>query len=351
MIDVDVIALTAIEQKIGLRRPAFRRRFIQLDRWLVADTLALSKLVLAGFGSSLRRFRLSPLNSLAWLELPRLDFTKEAWAAARKNRSTRFRLPLVCSALYQSRGNLRSFYLRRGLTIKLFPPGGMSTRDVEARALIASAGNVSIPRVIASGLLNDRGFIVEQLVAGHHPGIEEERITDILLPAIWANYRAIGFGTVEAFPSLPVRVIEEELVSVPIPEHMTYERECRDELIRRIKLLPSTTEHPLLTAFGHGDLAVGNIVVTSSGDFFVIDWEHAGQMPIAWDLRKLIAVPGLLPKSIELLRAELQQLGCRDAMSAEGQFLLETRSEGGGAQSWRPSKPEISESKTYDKSN
>ena len=54
----------------------------------------------------------------------------------------------------------------------------------------------------------------------------------------------------------------------------------------------------------------------------MIDWETAGQMPIVWDLRKLIAVPGLLTKSIELLRAELHQLGWRDVMSAEGQFLL-----------------------------
>ena len=156
-------------------------------------------------------------------------------------------------------------------------------------------------------------FIVEQLIAGHHPRLQkEEQIIDILLPAIWANYRAFGFGTAEAFPSLTIQVIQEELVSVSIPERMTYERECRDELIRRIRLLPNTTEHPLVTAFGHGDLSVGNIVVTASGALFVIDWETAGQMPIVWDLRKLMAVPGLLTRAIELF--ELNYSGLAGAM-------------------------------------
>ena len=181
-----------------------------------------------------------------------------------------------------------------------------------------------MPKVMASGVLNDRAFIVEQLIAGHHPQSQKERrILDILLPAVWENYRAIGFGTAESFPSLPIHIIQEELASVPIPKQMTYERECRDELVRRLKSLPTTADHPLVTAFGHGDLSVGNIVVTGSGALYVIDWETAGRMPIVWDLRKLMSsVPGLLSKSIELLGAELKQPGWRDAMSAENQFLL-----------------------------
>ena len=314
MTDVDVVALTAVEKKIGLRRPAFGRRFVRVDRWLVAESVALSKLALG------RWRRLNLLNDR--LELPRLDLTKDSWLTARQNGS-RFRLPLRCSALYQGRQTRRAFYLARGLTIKLLPPGRAPTCDVEARALIASAGNVNVPKVIGSGVLDDRAFIVEQLIAGHHPRLQkEEGIIDILLPAVWANYRAFGFGTTETFPGLTVQAIQEELVSVSIPERMTYERECRDELIRQIRLLPNTTEHPLVTTFGHGDLSVGNIVVTGSGALFVIDWETAGQMPIVWDLRKLMAVPGLLTRAIELLRAELQRLGWRDVMSAEGQFLL-----------------------------
>ena len=189
---------------------------------------------------------------------------------------------------------------------------------------MTSVGSVNVPRIMTSGVLNDRAFMVEQLIAGRHPQSQhEQRILDILLPALWTNYRAIGFGTAGAFPNLPVQTIQEELARVQIPEQMTYERECRDELVRRLKSLPNTNEHPLVTAFGHGDLSVGNIVVTGSGDLFVIDWETAGQMPIVWDLRKLMSsVPGLLSKSIELLRAELLQLGWRDAMDAESQSLL-----------------------------
>ena len=288
-----------------------------MDRWLVAESVALSKLTLGRWRTL--GLHLNSLNDR--LELPRLDITKDNWFTARQNGS-RLRLPLLCSALYQGRQTRRAFYLARSLTIKLLPPG-RATCDVEARALIAAAGGVNVPKVVASGVVNDRAFIVEQLIAGHHPHLQkEEGIPDILLPAIWANYRAFDFGTAETFPGLTIQVIQEELASVPIPERMTYERECRDELFRRIRLLPNTTEHPLVTAFGHGDLSVGNIVVTSSGALFVIDWETAAQIPIVWDLRKLMAVPGLPTRAIELLRAELHQLGWRNVMSAEGQFLL-----------------------------
>ena len=321
MTDVDIDALTAVEQSIGLRRPAFGRSFVQMDRWLVANSVALSKIAL---GSGLKFLRLNSLDH--WLELPRLDITWDGWLAARQNGS-RSRLPLLCSALYQGRRTRRAFYLTRRLTIKLLPPGQAPKwfrTDVEARALVASAGSVNVPRVMASGVLNDRAFIVEQLIAGRHPKSQKEhRILEILLPAVWTTYRAMGFGTADAFPNLPIQTIQEELARAEIPEQMTYERECRDELIRRLKNLPSTTEHPLVTAFGHGDLSVGNIVITGSGDPFVIDWETAGQMPVVWDLRKLMAsVPGFLSKSIELLRAELIRLGWRDAMGAESQCLL-----------------------------
>ena len=294
MTDIDIVALTTVEQNIGLRRPAFGRSFAQMDRWLVANSVALSKIAL-GQRRSLEFLR---LNSLAdRLELPRLDITWDKWLAARQNGGW-YRLPLSCSALYQTkRGTRRAFYLARRLTIKLLPPAQDPKQfrtDVEARALVASAGSVNVPRVMASGVLNDRAFIVEQLITGHHPKLQNaQRILDVLLPAVWANYRAIGFGTTETFPSsLPIQTIQEELARAQIPKQMTYERECRDELIRRLKRLPSTAEHPLVTAFGHGDLSVGNIVVTGSGALFVIDWETAGQMPIVWDLRKLMAGAG-----------------------------------------------------------
>ncbi len=318
MADVDVSTLAALEHKIGLGRFTFGRSFVRMDRWLVAEGVALSKLALSRWQS----FGLPPLIPLNnRLELPRLDLTNDSWAMARLD--SRFRLPLRCSALYDGRGTRRAFYLARSLTIKLLPPGRTGASDVEARELIASAGNVNVPKVISSGVLNDRAFIVEQLIPGHHPGLrKEEGIVDILLPAVWANYRAIGFRTAEAFPDLPIHVIQEELATVPIPVELTYERDARDELVRRMSLLPSTVDYPLVTAFGHGDLSVGNIVVTDSGALFVIDWETAGQMPVVWDLRKLVAAPGLLSKSIELLRDELRLLGWRDAMSAQDQFLL-----------------------------
>ena len=169
MTDIDIVALTTVEQNIGLRRPAFGRSFAQMDRWLVANSVALSKIAL-GQRRSLKFLR---LNSLAdRLALPRLEITWDNWLAARRERRSVSPTTLMFGSLSNQARTRRAFYLARRLTIKLLPPGQDPKRfrtDVEARALVASAGSVNVPRVIASGVLNDRAFIVEQLISGHHP--------------------------------------------------------------------------------------------------------------------------------------------------------------------------------------
>jgi len=306
--DDEVGALIAIEQQLGWRRP-FKRSFVRMERWLIADHAMLARM-------ATRRWRRGGL--------PRLDISVGDWLRAR--RSDHSRLALSCCALYEGRRNRRAFYLGRGLTIKLVALGTSSEqiqRDVEARALITASGRLNVPKVLVSDVANDRTFIVEELIAGSHPASDQKhRILEELVPAIWTTYRALGFGTAESFPDLTMDMIEHELERAQIPEQMTYERECRDELLKRLRQLPNTAEHPLVTIFGHGDLCFGNIIVTDKGALFVIDWETAGRMPIVWDLRKLVpTVPGLLPRAVTMLRAELQQLGWRDAMTSEDQCV------------------------------
>ena len=81
MADVDIVTLAALEHKIGLRRPTFGRRFVRMDRWLVAESVAVSKLTLGRWRSL--GFRLNSLDDR--LELPRLDLTKDSWSTARQN--------------------------------------------------------------------------------------------------------------------------------------------------------------------------------------------------------------------------------------------------------------------------
>jgi hypothetical protein len=309
--DGDIGALAAIEGQLGLRRPVFGRSFVHMERWLIANRAILAMI-------APRRWRSG--------DLPRLDISLSDWLRARRAGGSS-RLPLSCCALYEGRRSRRGFYLGRGLTIKLLPPEAPSEqlqRDVEARTLVAASGRLNVPKILMSGVVNDRAFLVEELITGHHPAAaQEQRIVDALVPAIWATYQALGFGTADTFLDLTAEAIQSELERVCVPEQMAYERACRDELLRRLRQLPSTVEQPLVTAFGHGDLSTGNIIVTDSGDLFVIDWETSGRMPIVWDLRKLIsAVPGLLSRVVQLLRAELRQPGLREAMSAENQCLI-----------------------------
>src|SRR5262249_52662212 len=146
--DNDLSSLTALEQSIGLVRPPFGRRFVRTDRWLVAESIALSKLALGPF----RQLGISALDSLDHhLQLPRLDFGKECWFEKR-----RLWLPLRCSALYRGTGTRRAFYLSRSISIKIQSSSRAATSDVEARTLIDSIGKLKVPRIISSGVLNDR---------------------------------------------------------------------------------------------------------------------------------------------------------------------------------------------------
>jgi hypothetical protein len=308
--DGDINALTAIEGQLRLRR-VFGRSFVRIERWLIADRAILARM-------APRPWRRG--------ELPRLDMSLRDWWRARRTGGNS-RLALSCCALYEGRGTRRSYYLSRGLTIKLFPPGASPERvrkDIDARTLVAASGRLNVPKVLISDVTSDRIFIVEELIAGHHPtAAQKQQILEALVPEIWATYQAVGFGVTETFPDLTVETVEYELERAQIPEQMAYERGCRDELLGRLRQLPSTAERPLVTAFGHGDLSTGNIIATDSGDLFVIDWETSGRMPVVWDLRKLMpAIPGLLSKIIQLLGAELQHLGWRDAMAPEHQCLL-----------------------------
>ena len=137
-----------------------------MDRWLVAESVARSKLALGRWG------RLSSLNDR--LELPRLDITNDELVdCATERKSVSLTTPLFGSVSRQT--NPSCFLSCTQGDDKASTPRTVAHSDVEARALITSTGSVNVPRVIASGVLNDRAFIVEQLIAGHHPQYKGRR--------------------------------------------------------------------------------------------------------------------------------------------------------------------------------
>jgi hypothetical protein len=124
-------------------------------------------------------------------------------------------------------------------------------------------------------------------------------------------------------PEVTVEMVKYELENATIPVCMTFERDCRDELLRRLRQMPNPMERPLLASFGHGDLSMNNVIANEANRLFFVDWEMSGQMPIVWDFRKLFtSVPSVIPRIVCAIRTEIGRLGWRDAMDAEQQCLL-----------------------------
>jgi tetratricopeptide (TPR) repeat protein len=297
--DKDVVLLASIERQVGLGSTSGRRPFWRLERWLIADDDDVK--------------RIHRLGAL----LPRLI---EA-----RRRSAPIMLPLSCCAVYiGGGGTLRSFYPSTGVTIKIFCSEAARQRahnELEARSLIAKAGTLSVPQVSASSMDSGSAYIMEEMVTGRHPARETQ--LRAFVAEVWETYQALGFNLTECLPCFTLEAIKEELGSVPIPPHMRYEQECRNALLRRLERLPDPRERPLLAGFGHGDLSLGNIMVTDTGKWFILDWECSGRIPVAWDLGKLIvSAPRLLPQITHLISTELQRKGWGYAMAAENQCLV-----------------------------
>jgi tetratricopeptide (TPR) repeat protein len=297
--DKDVVLLASIERQVGLGSTSGRRPFWRLERWVIADEDDVK--------------RIDRLGAL----LPRLI------EARRQSAPTL--LPLSCCAVYVGGGGtLRSFYPSTGVTIKIFCSEAARQRahnELEARSLIAQAGKLSIPQVSASSMDSSSAYIMEEMVTGRHPAREVQ--LRAFVAEVWETYQALGFSLTECLPWFTLEAIKEELGSVPIPPHMRYEQECRNELVRRLERLPDPRERPLLAGFGHGDLSLGNIMVTDTGKWFILDWECSGRIPVAWDLGKLIvSAPRLLPQITHLISTELQRKGWGYAMAAENQCLV-----------------------------
>ena len=295
----DVALLASIERQVGLGSTSGRRAFWGLERWLIADDDDTNKI--------------DRLGAL----LPRLVEARQ--------KSIPALLPLSCCAVYVGGGGtLRSFYPSTGVTVKIFCSEAARHRahnELEARSLLAQAGKLIIPQVLASSMDRRSAYLMEEMIAGRHPGSEMQ--LGPFVAEVWETYQALGFSLTDCLPRFTLEAIKEELAGVRIPLHLRYEEECRNELVRWLERLPDPRERPLLAGFGHGDLSLGNIIVTDTGKWFVLDWECSGRIPVTWDLGKLIvSAPRLLPQIRHLISTELQRKGWGYAMAAENQCLI-----------------------------
>lgn len=176
---------------------------------------------------------------------------------------------------------LRAFYPERQETSR-FQAGGKNNgvhRTVAAHRIVREHDDGLMPRLLDHGGNDKVAYLVEEFAHGRVAVFDE--IPDLAEP-IARRLSAVHDGagtsaqrlseiTHRDFSSRWSEVAQAAKIDPALSAAVT-------ELIGRDALLD--------VSIGHGDLVASNIMVTNDG-FRLIDWEYAGQMPIAFDLAKL----------------------------------------------------------------
>jgi hypothetical protein len=306
-----IALLKALEGLLGIDRIDVPQEFLRLGRWQVASRLLADN-------TNAEMLRLKGV-------LPNIE---QAIRKARRDDDVDLieRLPLASAAVY-SGNNVRSFYPSTGYAAKI--QGSVATSgnlkvDLDARALLFSAGFFNAPLIHCSGDVKGRTFLVEELIAGHNPNPSDHRILiDHLIPGMFRLYFNTGFSLVAPGPEMRVDEIIEDIASVAIPAHMVLERTCQLEMLRRLRASRGQMRLPMLAAFGHGDISRSNIILTRERHYRLVDWKYARVMPVAWDFRKLLMqIPGVQSALVPLIDAAMKGRGASGAMPAADQCLL-----------------------------
>lgn len=177
-------------------------------------------------------------------------------------------------------------------TLKVWVVGGgrrkAGRRERMVRRTIAAYGAYPAPAVLAEGVEYGVHFILEPVILGRHPSTAQERLAAAVAIGhdLAAGYRASGISDRRlrdlvrpTFAEGLEAVLDDPGLPWPPGRHAAMTAGLRS-LVERDLSLPC--------ALGHGDLNTGNVIRDERGRHWLIDWETAGDIPIAFDLRKLL---------------------------------------------------------------
>ena len=313
-----IASLTGIEAHLGLgpqsgwRPPRFRQfaRLFVSDRYLSKDLLR----------------RWSPNRN--GIELPRLNRLSVLSLLRRRLAGTAYEWPVGADAILFA-ANMRGFYVSPDqVTIKVKGPGRSAAEfreDVQARRRVAESGLVDVPAVLEADLSAAQPYVVDQFVAGRRAHWLKHRaiLLNELVPRFWRMYQAFGTTLEPCQGWFDIAAITDDLRALPLDPGWTEELQCRGLLVRIMSSMAHHQDEALVCGFGHGDLSVGNLIVTPDAKLCVVDWELSRRQPIAWDFRKLLLhVPEVWDRLGVLLENEIRHQGWPDVMQPRRQLLL-----------------------------
>lgn len=196
---------------------------------------------------------------------------------------------------------LRGFYPAEGVTVVMHQRRRRTSsgllRGVRAQRLLAAVASYQVPEVREVGSWRSLDWVVENLVQGLHPAPADQGLLAVrLLQALIATSTRAGVeheclgrwvgphvtGTIDA-------LLHHDWVRngglVPDP----------DSLVDRVRHLLARGDDRIAVSLCHGDPVFSNVLATADGGLALVDWEHAGRLPVAQDIAKVLV--GLEPRT------------------------------------------------------
>lgn len=178
---------------------------------------------------------------------------------------------------------LRAFYQAAGLSIR-FQSGGPKngiSQTLRAYEQVARHAPGLMPEIFKDGRVRGARFLIERSAFGRHPrpGDELQDVAGEIASGLRRLHEGYGVADVRLSQVLGPKFAKRWQAAVrdyAIPDGLTSK-------IRTLATLDRLVE----VSFGHGDLVGTNIMMLPGRGLVLIDWEYAGEHPIAFDLAKV----------------------------------------------------------------
>jgi hypothetical protein len=283
-------AVRAVEERAGIAPRPAPAVFVRVGHWLVERGHLRAALVRGWSGR-------------ARVVLPHFSEPGRRKAVSRLLRELHplSRFPARAAAdVVCVRRHLRAFYLggEHPLSVKtpLAPAEGRPALavEVEARTRVERLGTLDVPRLVAHDLAGPVPWLSEEVVFGRrvHAGRDAAAIGALLGGPLARTWERQGLSPCAIADAIETRDAPALLEHACARHVWPAGAMAPGTLVARgLALLADA--RPLVSAPGHGDLGLTNLLLARDGRLFVLDWEHARPLPVLADaVRLLVNVPG-----------------------------------------------------------
>ena len=213
----------------------------------------------------------------------------------------------LCATRIVVKNNILAMYPALGVVMKIFESDDARTRHLTGQDRTYFE-HLNVPTVFASGA-EPLPHVVEQLIEGH-PLRTEELARDV------GQYIEDLVSMHSVAPACATLGVSDREVADAVSR--LGEAGIRLTPAAHSWLASGSRNHCVRSGQVHGDLSPGNVLVSSVG-WFLLDWEHAGAGPVAYDVRHLARASPAVERAYSVLLTQ----PCREHASEARGFWRE----------------------------